>query len=178
MRGFAREWGSEKQVHDGWLTTHAVREPLSADKVGNLDQLSRIMAHSIRLTRIVGRVNEITAHLQGLHFSSMGIPAEAWQPAVNVYAYADRIEVCVDLAGVSTEDVEIRVEGRRLVVRGRRSPPELRRERPPCGRILAMEIQDGAFERVLEFPVEVNAEQAQARQDNGWLWIVLPRTGG
>lgn len=135
------------------------------------------MAHSIRLTRIVGRTSEIVAHLQGLHFSSMGLPEEAWQPAVNVYAYADRLEVCVDLAGVSKEDVEVRVEGRRLVVRGHRSPPERRCARPPCGRILAMEIPDGAFERVLEFPAEVDAARAEARQDNGWLWILLPRTG-
>jgi HSP20 family protein len=107
----------------------------------------------------------------------MGLPAEAWRPAVNVYAYADRLEVCVDLAGVSKEDVDVRVEVRRLIVRGHRSRPERGCDRPPCGRILAMEIPDGVFERVLEFPWDVNATQAEARQDNGWLWISLPRTG-
>jgi HSP20 family molecular chaperone IbpA len=37
-----------------------------------------------------------------------------------------------------------------------------------------MEIQDGSFERVLEFPVMVDTERVIAKQDNGWLWITLP----
>lgn len=135
------------------------------------------MAHSIRLTRIVGLTNEVVARLQGLHFSTMGLPSDAWQPAVNVYAYADRLEVCVDLAGVSQREVEVHVESRRLIVRGQRSSPERGCDRPPCGRILVMEIPEGAFERILKFPVDVDAARAEARQENGWLWISLPRTG-
>ena len=42
------------------------------------------MAHSIRLTRIVGRANEIVAHLQGLHFSSMGLPVETVDEVLRV----------------------------------------------------------------------------------------------
>lgn len=134
------------------------------------------MAHSIRLTRIVARANQIVAHLQGLHFSAPGLAAGAWQPAVNVYAYPDRFEVCVDLAGVARGDVEVQVEARRLVVRGCRAAPESGSDRPPGGRILVMEIPDGAFERVLEFPSDFGAERAEARQENGWLWISLPRS--
>jgi HSP20 family molecular chaperone IbpA len=37
-----------------------------------------------------------------------------------------------------------------------------------------MEIADGAFERILEFPVAVETERVSARQDDGWLWIKLP----
>lgn len=136
---------------------------------------SRIMAHSIRFTRIVGRANRIVAQLQSLHFSSAGYFPEAWQPAVNMYAYADRLEVCVDLAGISKEEVHVAVEDRRLIIRGHRSSPERGCDRPPCGRVLMMEIPEGAFERVLEFPLDVNAQRAEARQENGWLWISLPR---
>lgn len=133
------------------------------------------MAHSIRFTRIAGRASQIFAQLQELHFSSTGFPAEGWQPAVNVYAYADRLEVCVDLAGVAKQDVHVEMEPRRLVIRGRRPSPERGCDRPPCGRILMMEIPDGEFERVLDLPWDVDVGQTQARQDNGWLWISLPR---
>lgn len=133
------------------------------------------MAHSIRLTRIVARANQIAAQLQELHFGTLPVPAKAWRPAVNVYAYDDRIEVCVDLAGVSQKDIELQVDARHLVIRGHRLSPEERCELPQCWRILMMEIQEGDFERVLEFPVEIHPQETEARQESGWLWISLPR---
>ncbi|HYF37987.1 MAG TPA: Hsp20/alpha crystallin family protein [Prosthecobacter sp.] len=133
------------------------------------------MKHSIRFTRIVSRANQMVAQLQGLQFTAAGLPMTGWLPAVNVYAYADRLEVCVDLAGVKREEVEVEVQSRRLTVRGHRAAPERGCERPPCGRILAMEIPDGDFERIIDFPVDVNTQQTEARQENGWLWIILPK---
>jgi HSP20 family protein len=38
-----------------------------------------------------------------------------------------------------------------------------------------MEIQDGHFERTLEFPMDIDMERVEARQENGWLWIVIPK---
>lgn len=38
-----------------------------------------------------------------------------------------------------------------------------------------MEIPEGAFERTLDFTVEIDPAHVQARQDTGWLWISLPR---
>jgi HSP20 family protein len=133
------------------------------------------MKHSVRLTRIVALTNEMASQLQGLHFSGGALPAGAWVPAVNIYSYPDRLEVCVDLAGVSREQVEVHVESRRLAIRGHRDSPERGCEKPPCGRILAMEIPDGDFERVINFPIDVNTQRTEARQENGWLWIVLPK---
>ena len=132
------------------------------------------MAKSIRLTRIVASAHSIAAQLQDLHFGSFHVPSGGWRPLVNVYAHGDRFEVCVELAGVPKEDIEVQVDARRLVIRGVRIAPEQRCEHPPCGRILMMEIADGAFERVLEFPVDVDPDRTAARQENGWLWITLP----
>lgn len=119
--------------------------------------------------------NAIADQLQELHFASVQMPSAAWHPAVNVYAYADRLEVCVELAGVPKAEIEVQVEPRRLVIRGERVAPERGCDRPPCGRILVMEIADGAFERILNLPVEVRAGDAEASQDNGLIWITLPR---
>ena len=133
------------------------------------------MGHSIRLTRIVARANRIAAQLQELHFPPFPLAEEAWQPPVNAYAYGDRFEVCVDLAGVPRQEIELEVDSRRLRIRGRRQPPEKACGLPTCGRILIMEIAEGDFERVLDFPVDLAPERCVARQENGWLWITLPR---
>ncbi|MBU6302910.1 MAG: Hsp20/alpha crystallin family protein [Verrucomicrobia bacterium] len=133
------------------------------------------MGRRIRLTRIVSMTNAIADQLQKLHFASPRMPAVAWHPAVNVYVYGDRLEVCVELAGVPKGEIEVQVEARRLLIRGERKAPERGGDRPPCGRLLVMEITDGAFERVLNLPVEVRVEDAEAAQENGLVWITLPR---
>ncbi len=132
------------------------------------------MAHSIRFTQILTRTNQLAGDLQGLHFSSFNLPLGAWRPAVNVYAYEDRFEVCVDLAGVPKQEIEVHAEEHRLVVRGHRKSPEPGCANPPCGRVLIMEIAEGGFERVVEFPAAIDPDRTKARQENGWLWVTLP----
>ena len=133
------------------------------------------MAQGIRLTRILARANQIAADLHDLHFGALHRPTVAWRPPLNVYVFGDRFEVCVELAGMAKSDIEVQVESRRLVIRGHREPPEQSCGQPACGRILVMEIQDGSFERTLEFHFDIAMERVEARQENGWLWIVLPK---
>lgn len=132
------------------------------------------MARSIRLTKILARADQIAEQLHDLHFGLYHAPGRAWQPPVNVYAHEDRLEVCVDLAGVKKSEIDVQVDPRRLVIRGERHSPDQHCEHPPCGRLLMMEIAEGPFERVLDFPVDVNPDKTSARQENGLLWITLP----
>lgn len=132
------------------------------------------MSRSVRITRILAMTDRMAAQLQGLHFTGLLPPTAAWQPAVNVYANAGRLEVCVDLAGVRRDDITVHAEPRRLIVSGRRELPDCGRSDSGCGRLLVMEIPDGIFERILQFTVEVDPIRVEARQENGWLWISLP----
>ncbi|OAI57257.1 hypothetical protein AYO49_02400 [Verrucomicrobiaceae bacterium SCGC AG-212-N21] len=132
------------------------------------------MARSIRLSRIVAQANQIAAELQELHFGALHRPGVAWRPALNVYVHADRFVVCVELAGMPKQDIEVQVEPRRLTISGHRVLPEPDCAQPPCGRVLIMEIAEGTFERVVEFARDIAPDKAEARQENGWLWITLP----
>lgn len=132
------------------------------------------MAHGIRFTRIISMADDLAAKLRHLHFAAPLHPAASWQPAMNIYALADRLEVCLELAGVRKQDIEVTVEPRRLVLRGRRVLPQPGGKNDSCCRILLMEIPDGEFERVLDLPAAVDTEKVIARQDGGWLWISLP----
>jgi HSP20 family molecular chaperone IbpA len=133
------------------------------------------MAHSIRFTQILSRTNHIAGQIQRLHFASFQLPVAAWQPAVNVYAHADRFVVCVELAGVPKLEIDVQIHHRRLVVSGHRASPNEGCANPPCGRVLVLEIPEGAFERILEFPVDLAPDGVTARQENGLLWISLPK---
>lgn len=98
----------------------------------------------------------------------------SWQPSINAFLCEDCLKVCVDLAGVAKDEVDVTVEPGLLRIRGMRTAPE---PVPPEGkavRLLALEIDSGPFERTIRIPKEVNVEGVSAEQKNGLLWIRMP----
>ena len=96
-----------------------------------------------------------------------------WQPAINAYRCESGMRICVDLAGVDRNAIDLRVEPHRVVISGNRDVPE---PKDPAGPVemLAMEIDYGPFERTVELFDEVNVKKAHAEQKDGLLWIHLP----
>lgn len=98
-----------------------------------------------------------------------------WNPNTDVYECADGLVMRMEVAGVAADSVEVNLEAHALIVRGIR--------RGPCGdqtqagvRYRQMEIEYGAFERVLPLPFGVDGEAARATVQGGFLEIRLPRT--
>lgn len=135
------------------------------------------MARDIRLTKIITRAGDVAYELSSLNFSGYHPKAE-WRPDINAYRYDDRIEVCVDLAGVEKAEIQVEVLPLALRIAGvRQAPlPQCDKDGPkgPCRQVLALEIHNGSFEREIRLPAEVDPEAVEARQDNGLLWIHLP----
>ena len=98
----------------------------------------------------------------------------AWAPALNVYRREHSIVVCADLAGVDTQAIDLRVERRRLLIRGRREVPEPKGNAEESIEVVAKEIEQGTFGSEVEFPDDVDIERVTAEQTNGLLWIFLP----
>lgn len=93
------------------------------------------------------------------------------EPAIDVYETGQEVVVVVEMAGISEGDVDITVDGRKLVVNGERKPNA---GRP--GRIYSqMEICHGPFRRELFLPAEVNPDGARVEYSRGMLEIVLPK---
>src|SRR2546425_3198139 len=111
-----------------------------------------------------------------VHFitRSSGISREGsrahWVPNTDVYATENGVVVKVELAGMRSEHLEITVEGNRLRIAGNR--PDGCRS-PKCS-FLAMEINYGPFESVLELPSGYDLTQAKAAYLNGFLRIDVP----
>lgn len=128
---------------------------------------------SIYLRHLQGRLRTITSELTRVHYSSSRA-TEAWHPAINAYRCRSCVVISAELAGVDRSQIELRVEPRRLWLRGHRLPPEPRDSEGPPLQVLAMEIDHGAFEREIVLPVDVDPEQVKAEQREGLLWICLP----
>src|SRR5437764_13763170 len=84
-------------------------------------------------------------------------PGENWTPSVNLYETGSSYLVCVDLAGVDKEKIDVEVADQRLKLRGARAVPHC----PPAVaepdeklKVHLMEIDHGAFSRELEIPAD------------------------
>src|SRR5262245_1441050 len=128
---------------------------------------------SIHLKLMQGRLGDIAYQLSRLQLSSFQRD-ETWCPAINAYRSRDYIIICVELAGVDRTHIDLRVEPRRVLIRGQRQPPEPAETDGPLMQILALEIDHGPFGREVVLPSEVEPERVQAEQRNGMLWVYLP----
>jgi HSP20 family protein len=91
---------------------------------------------------------------------------------MNAYRCEGCIRICFELAGIQRADIDLRIEPRRVLLRGTRRTPEPASSRPQ--QILALEIDNGPFGREVRLPAEVIPEQVTAEQRDGLLWIELP----
>ena len=137
---------------------------------------------AIRLRRLEGKLGEVAYEITKVHFARFRTADPAWQPAVNLFQCNHCFRICVDLAGVAPQDVELTVQPDRLWIRGHRSPPEPRSGDDPCGelplktvRLLAMEIDYGRFERAVTLPRDTDVRRISTAWDNGILWIEIAR---
>lgn len=101
-------------------------------------------------------------------------PDEVWSPPVNIYQLQTRLDVCIDLAGVDADSVEVRLASRQLTVRGVRQAPDPRAGEGESMRIVSMEIDHGRFCRIIELPHGLDPAGAQTAYVQGLLWIRLP----
>jgi HSP20 family protein len=104
-------------------------------------------------------------------------PSDVWTPNVNLYETGDAYLVCVDLAGVNKEKIEIEVANQQLKIQGQRAVPVQTNEEgeTPRVRVHLMEIDHGSFKRQVELPHDVHQEQITATYELGLLWIQLPK---
>ena len=117
-------------------------------------------------------------------------PGETWTPNVNLYENDASYVVCVDLAGVIKDEIDLQVTGQTLTLKGCRQVPVQQRDAPPAPqtqpapeaggatpryRVHLMEIDHGQFVREVDLPHDVESDNISAQYRNGMLWIELPK---
>jgi HSP20 family molecular chaperone IbpA len=119
-----------------------------------------------------GRLDQLLEYLwdapRGHALGTLG----EWRPPVDVYQTPDRVEALLELAGLSEDAIEVTLFDDVLVVEGERSPLGA-----PCEELTYHEagIRYGRFRAEIYLPAPVDADQAQARYEDGILKIILPK---
>jgi HSP20 family protein len=140
--------------------------------------------------RSSGHVGVVVEHAVYRSFSQFA-QTEVWSPAVNVYQVPGRVLVCVDLAGIERDKIDVRIEPGRLTISGVRNAPEPDQQNQPSAaaptpgapgspgphgqmKILSMEIDYGAFCRQVPVPNQIDLDRVNSEYRAGILWITLP----
>jgi HSP20 family protein len=109
----------------------------------------------------------------GLPFPEQGgnILTASWVPATDISEDANTIQITMELAGVSPEDVRISLENNVLSIHGeKRQEAEENNER-----VHRIERTYGMFERTFVLPNSVDPERIEARHENGVLTVSIPK---
>lgn len=93
-----------------------------------------------------------------------------WGPAVDMYETDDQIVVKAALPGMKPEDIDVKIVGNTLTIKG-----EVKQEQEHKGRqYIRRERRYGSFSRVLSIP-DVDADRVKAEFENGVLTLQLPK---
>jgi len=131
--------------------------------------------------RLAEHVRNMLEEMHGRNYFRSHAP-HTWTPRLNLYETVQQYIVCVDLAGMTREEIDVRAEGGVLHIGGIRRKPEF-----PAGfgtasaldeiGVHAMEIDSGRFHRRVPIAEDVVVDKISAVYRNGYLWVCLPRAG-
>ena len=95
--------------------------------------------------------------------------SNAWRPPTDVFETPDAVVIKVEIAGMRPEDFEIIFSDRILQIRGARQDPQTK-VKSHC-----LEIQYGEFVSEVYLPGTYAEERIQAKYEEGYLTIELPK---
>ncbi len=96
---------------------------------------------------------------------------EAWTPPADILDDADKLIIRLEIPGLSESDVDLRLDGRTLTVRGERKP-DAEADGFTYHRV---EGSYGNFSRSFELPASIDSDRVAAAVRNGVLTITLPQ---
>jgi HSP20 family protein len=105
-------------------------------------------------------------------FVKPGVVSELrWMPDIDVFEKEENIMVRVDLPEMKAEDVDVSIIDNALVIKGeRKQMEEVKGEE-----YYMTERRFGAFERTIDMPVPVKADDVKATYRAGVLEITMPK---
>jgi HSP20 family protein len=94
-----------------------------------------------------------------------------WDLAVDVFEEKGNVIAEMNLPGITPDKVNVTFENGGLKITGSREEEKETKEK----NFYCKEIHRGKFERMVELPVEVKKEKAEAHFKNGVLRVVIPK---
>lgn len=103
-----------------------------------------------------------------------------WLPAMDISEVDDIYKIEAELPGFKLDDIEVTIEGRKLVIAGTKQTVETSDSDDPDAltsetNYHVRERRSGSFSRVVTLPVNVDPAQADAEMHDGVLTLSVPK---
>ena len=131
--------------------------------------MAKALGSLMEAARIQSEINRLFDNLLDLDTVPEG--GVSWQPNVDILESEESLELSVELPGVDSDSVSLKIHSGNVIIEGMKERPEPR----STAQYHAAERQFGAFRRVVQLGVPVNTRIAQARLADGLLRITFPR---
>jgi HSP20 family protein len=167
------------------LTKISFRATVNPRETAPDQSLYRIRRNAMTMTRFVpirSSFNEIAALQNGLNaiFSEFArtatadtetSPAGSFVPPVDVYEDTQALVLKLEIPGVRTEDIDVRLENQTLTIKGERKlDPNVKQEN-----FHRIERRFGSFVRTFTLPQTVDTESLTASYDAGVLTLAVAK---
>jgi HSP20 family protein len=126
----------------------------------------------LELHRLRDRVGRLFAALQEATVAEDPLASETWAPPVDLCETADAIVVCVELPGLTAEQIKIGATNTQLRIWGEKKRRVVRNK---ILSHLCSERSYGRFSRIVPLRWTVNVQNATAEVANGMLVVSLPK---
>lgn len=97
-----------------------------------------------------------------------------WNPAIDIVDSKDNIHVKADIPGINKDDLDVSIEGDRLIIKGEKKKENEIIEK----NYFRTERAYGSFSRAVFLPVGVDATKVRATYKNGVMELMLPKKEG
>jgi HSP20 family protein len=104
--------------------------------------------------------------------SQNGLPAAAWEPAVEMFETGDEVVVRAEMPNVDPSNVDVTVTGEAITIKGTVRKEEEKKDRSYYRR----ELRYGSYVRTLPLPAEVKGGDAKATYKDGVLEVKIPKS--
>jgi HSP20 family protein len=138
------------------------------------DQKSKRKGEGRELVRFRDELDTLFNRFFDLDFPSMRsfFREDTWTPRMDVSESESAVTVKAELPGCEAENIDVRLEGRRLTIKGEKKDEKEDKE----ANLHRVERAYGFFSRSIELPVEVDAKDVAATYKKGVLTVVLKKT--
>lgn len=101
---------------------------------------------------------------------------QGFAPSIDVSETDNELKICADLPGLEDKDVEVKLAGNQLTIRGEKKAEHEEKNGGEKGRYFhRVERSYGSFQRSISLPFDVDPEKVDASFKNGVLTVTLPK---
>jgi HSP20 family protein len=138
------------------------------------DQKSKRKGEGREVVRFRDELDTLFNRFFDLDFPSMRsfFREDTWTPRMDVSESESAVTVKAELPGCEAENIDVRLEGRRLTIKGEKKDEKEDKE----ANLHRVERAYGFFSRSIDLPVEVDAKDVAATYKKGVLTVVLKKT--